>query len=939
MTYLKVKMTTDPSEMSLKKVLFNPTNEIRILNHEQADNTLLTTLMIIHDFEDTHTRDSILPQIVNEEKAEFDRTIESILEEVSDAFVANYHKILEENAKLGNPLAPNYKNVVSVETCIPGLEKLFVDRERWELFTRLYRLDRKMSQKYPLEKMLKGNFLNISISDETYYEYVSAMIIVFEVFLCVITINSVYGGLIFSALNLMSGGHNYIPILGLLLHAIVQAVKIYLDKSAANQIEEKTTSYVDKVTNNDVKNVMIDDTMFIFVDKPKEPIFQNFDISLKVHTHKSSAFQPFKTGFNALLTKIIRIHKIKGEILKVGYIDGISRDELIGASGKKLSYSERHAIGIKYDQETKTLFISHPILRDAFDRLNKLSLLHDNLLLKDDFANIPPDFFTVDFNEPDSVSDYVAPFLNNADLKFSTQMSYNWRSINTEKRPYCFLKEGTSMNFYDPIFECFFPNHFIKIVKKDAITIDPTKVVTEDDMIHFGRLVERHEDLTYNKTTAYSILKFLNENCHSCGCSEYFANFVSDYLTSIDVLNHMKDSKLSKVEYHLKQEYENLFKKTKRQELSKTPIAEHSDFLSQCAYNESFFDIDFCFLEDGDCHSLVIRFAKRKPYFRFKDEKLEKLNVLSLYDLVVNCNHGELSSSSRVGWNLVDIDNMGSDDNLNRTIRRTNSKPRHFTYDLMMITFTGSVTQYLIPEWLGESLTVYEEKHEGARLFEKSSLFSALSCIPATFLANHILIECLEKSSNKLISFMDGVISAMSTSIEFSTFKNTMLNNLKRCTQASEMNVAKQSPIAGTSRNKSFRSYLRSSRPNHVYDALSYCISKKQNGLFTSEEMCMSYNLRSFGKVGVDYSNGELSYDISSREELYNNHPCALRLRNLGHFVFGKHFRCKVCRNNYGTSFELSLCQLGHQETAIEAVRSNTITSQIRAKLQPTTAR
>ncbi|AEA35035.1 minor structural protein [Maize rough dwarf virus] len=934
MTYSKVKMTTDPSEMSLKKVLFDPTNEIRILNHEQADNTLLTTMMIIHDFSDSTTRDSVVPQIAEMAKNEFKQTIDSIVDSVSTAFVEHYHEIISKNAKLGNPLSPNFKNVLPVTTCIPGLETLYVEREKWELLNRLYRLNKKLSQKYPLDDLLKGRFFDVSTGDETKDEYISTVIIILEVFLGILTINSIYGGAIFSILILMTEPSNYLFTMCLLLHSIVQVVKIYLGKRALEVSEEKP-SYVAKVKNDDIKDVLIDDTMFIFANNTNEDISQYFDISFKVHTHKSSEQHPFRSGFISMLTKITKIQGIKEEVKFVGYLDGVSKDELVGASGKKLSASQRHAIGTKYDDKTQTLIISHPILKDAFSRLEQIGLLKNGLLSKDDFLKIPADFTTIDFSNLEILNSYVNPFAINADLRYASQMSYNWKSLTTEKRPYQFLKEGMSVNFYDPIFECFFPNHFIKAVKKDAIAIDPERKVGYEELENFAALVEKHDDYSYNRTDAYSILKFLHEGHHSCGCAEYFAGFISDYLTSIEVLNHIKDSKLSKLEYHLKQEYESLLKKTRRQDILKMPVSEHSDYFARCAYNESFFDIDFCFLTDGECHSLVVRFTKRKPYFRFKDDKLDKLNVLSLYDLVVNCNHGELSSASRVGWNLVDLDSMGSDENLGRITRRPSGKTRQFTYDLMMINFHGSVTQYVIPEWLGESITLYEEKHEGTNLFMKSSLFSTMSCLPVHQISNYKLIKCFESSSNKLVSFMDGVISAMSTSLEFSPFKNTVLNNLKKCTQTLDSSSAKAPASAGPNRSKSFRSYLRSSRPNHIYDKISTCIAKKQNGMFSSEEMCVPYTLRNFGRLGINDDDCDLSDAISSREELYNNHPCALRLRNIGHFVFGKHFRCKACRNNYGTSFELSLCQLGHHETAIETVRSNTITSQSRTKLQP----
>nr|QFQ60688.1 P5-1 [Rice black streaked dwarf virus] len=934
MTYSKVKMTTDPSEMSLKKVLFDPTNEIRILNHEQADNTLLTTMMIIHEFSDLTTRDSVVPQIAEMAKNEINQTIDSIVDSVSTAFVDHYHEIIDKNAKLGNPLSPNFKNVISINTCIPGLETLYVEREKWELLNRLYRLNKKLSQKYPLDDLLKGHFPDISTGDETTDEYISTIIIILEVFVGILTINSVYGGAIFSVLILMSDHSSYLFIMCLLLHAIVQAVKIYLGKRES-EVSEGKPSYVDKVKNDDVKDALINDTMFIFANTTKEDISQFFDVSFKVHTHKSSEQHPFRSGFISMLTKITKIQGIKEEVKFVGYLDGISKDELVGASGKKLSASQRHAIGTKYDDKTQTLIISHPILKDAFSRLEQLGFLKDGLLSKDDFLKIPIDFMTIDFDKMETLCSYVTPFAINADLKHASQMSYNWKSLTTEKRPYQFLKEGMSVNFYDPIFECFFPNHFIKAVKKDAIAIDPEQIVGYEELESFATLVEKHDDYSYNRTDAYSILKFLHEGHHSCGCAEYFAGFISDYLTSIEVLNHIKDSKLSKLDYHLKQEYESLLKKTRRQDVLRMPVSEHADYFARCAYNESFFDIDFCFLTDGECHSLVVRFTKRKPYFRFKDDKLDKLNVLSLYDLVVNCNHGELSSASRVGWNLVDLDSMGSDENIGRITRKPSSKTRQFTYDLMMVNFHGSVTQYVIPEWLGESITLYEEKHEGAALFGRSSLFSTMSCLAIHLISNYKLIKCFENSSNKLVSFMDGIISAMSTNIEFSPFKNTVLNNLKKCTQTIDYSNAKNSTSPSSSRSKSFRSYLRSSRPNHIYDKISACIAKKQNGMFSSEEMCMPYTLRKFGRLGIDDDDCELSDAISSREELYNNHPCALRLRNIGHFVFGKHFRCKACRNNYGTSFELSLCQLGHQETAIETVRSNTITSQSRTKLQP----
>ncbi|AAU08743.1 pS5 [Mal de Rio Cuarto virus] len=931
MTFSKVKMTTETSEMSLKKVLFDPTNEIRILNHEEADNTLLVTMMIIHEFADETTRSAMTPQIVKEKKIELDQTLSSIVETISSTFVDKYEEILKKNAELGNPLSKHSRHVTSIKTCIPGLETLYVEKDKLDLLTKLYSIDKKASAKYPLTDLLQGKFFGIDIDQQTLDGYTTVAIAILEIAVSILTIYSIYGGVIFSVLAVMSDNNTYIFTLGLILHGIVQAVKIYLQSRVEPKQVEMPT-YVEKLKNDDIKDKLIENSMFVFVKRPEPSLFEKFEIDMKVHTHKSSEIQSFKKGFSNLLPKLLRICEIKKDVEYVGYIDGITKDEMIGASGKKLSALERRAIGTDYDQEKNILMISHPILRDVWKKLDEINLLENGLLSKANFAKIPDDLSTINFSDSKILFEYISQFLANVDLRHAIQLSYNWKSAATEKRPYHYIKEGTSVNFYDPVFECFYPNHFIKSVKRDAIIVDDSKFVSYAETESFGRYVDKHEDYLYSQTDAYSILKFLNDGHNSCGCADHFACFISDYLTSIDVLNHMKDSPLSKTEYHLRQEYENLFKKTKKFELSKVAIHEHSEYLASLAYNEAFFNIDFCFLEDCDTHSIVIRFPKRKPYFRFKDDALEKLNVLSLYDFVIQCNHGDISTASRIGWNLVDLDNFGSDDAISKLGRRPSTKVRQFTYDLMMVTFVGSVTQYVCPEWIGETLTMYEEKHEGSSLFEKSTLFSNMSCVQIADLHCYTLIECFNKSSNKLTSFMEGIICAMSSDLEFSPFKNTVLNNLRRCTHTHDASNSKSVTSVLPGKHKSFRSFLRSSRSSDVYDKIANCITRKQQGMFTRSEMCMHCDVGKFGKLGIDDDECDVQDLISNKEELYNNHPCALRLRSVGHFVYGKHFRCKACRNNYRTSFELSLCQLGHQETAAETVRSNALTSQSRTK-------
>jgi hypothetical protein len=923
--------------MSLQRILHDPENENRILKYEkETDNEQefrIITSVVFHEVKEKSNISLIDAEFENAVDQAASNCVTDLSTLIANAFIENLEQIKQRNYTAGNMLTTDPKTIVCINTPFPTLEKMYVDKKQFDMFKMLYESNEKISKKYPLLDVLAGKFDFSDMLSSADLDYQSIAIMIIEIFIHVMLLNTVSGGIVIAIMNYISGYNNYIYIILQIIHAIVQALKLHYS-DPKNRPAQTYVEKVKQIDNVNVQDIPMDNVFMVFNENKNLPKATDYTVTLCAHTSKANAPSNFHVSIETLVTKLKKIGKIVDEVEKIGYIEGVNSGNLVTQRGKTLSSTKRPVIGIHFDSDSHTLWISHPLLIELFKILQSKNFSDGYTFELSKLKDVPNDLIVLDLTKEEKLNAFIKPFLSNIDLKTALQVTYGWKSKMNTKMPFKYVRENNFHNLYDPIFETFFPNHFIKIVFNVGTGIDISTMITEQQMSQFAHEIKNSTPVESFTCDIYDALKSIKDSHLDCNCTEFLGNFITDYLTNIDVVNHIKESKVSNAEYHLRKMYVQLFEKTKAKELSNVHEYQRQSFVDKLAYNEAFFDVKFSIVGDPGNHSFSFSFPNRKPYYRFRDEVHTNASVMSLYDLSVTCKNANLSSAMRIGYNVMDSEVLPVFSG-NVFVRRSSiNKERKFTYDLMMITFVGDITQYLIPDWIGNTVTIFDEKHEGAEGLICSSIYKNGCLLPSNLISNSSLVSCLSMPQSKLAKMMEGIISLMLVDIDQSPFKKQVLRTMESLVDVKATEFLAPVAMGNLSHSKTFRSFLKSSRSQSTYDAIIKCCSTKQSqNLSPSDEVCNSENWFEFGKLGDICSGDQLSEIIRTKHELFNNHPCALRFRSIGYFGFGKCFKCKVCRNNYKTSFEVSLCRLGHSEQQTELLKPSAITLRPRGKL------
>ncbi|AAK40250.1 putative 115.3 kDa protein [Fiji disease virus] len=900
------------SEEEKIRIICNTNNEHRILKYEKDEsNTRIITSIILHEIEDKSLIPAIDEMMENEVNAEIKTSISEFFDLVSNAFVAHYDEIVRKNNENANQNITDQNEIIEIKTQIPGLEKLHVRKVKFDQLMKIYSLNEEVAKKFPLLDVINGKFTVEQLKEGGLFDMTNVLPVLAEIFVITLSLGTVYGGAVFFILNWYTNYESYALILLQILHAIIQAIKRHVKP------QKELISYVNKVKNFEAGQVEIIDPFFVFNKVNEKFEISKYRIEAVTHTNKPSIAKPLNEAFQQLINNIKVVKKISKPIKYIGYVKGFTNDTVIGMKGKKLPNIKRNVVGVYLDEKSSTLWVSHPLLCDAFELLHERNIGDGKKMSLDEIGKIPDDLVIFEIYDDEKLNSLILPFMESVDLKTNHQVSYGYKTKTNEQAHYKFVSEYGNMNFNDPIFSIFFPNHFIKVSYDVGIDVSVCELAGYNEMDTFTKLVTQQIESTASQMNLHEALNVIHNSHLDCGCYDNFGIFLNEYFTTGEVLEHIKETKVKPSDYHLNKMYVDMF--TKRRPTELQHLLDKESKCMNLAYNPAFFDAEFDLVGDKNDHTLVVKFPRRKPYYRFLDENHGDASTLSLYEMVISCKNGKVSNATKVGFNVMSKSILP-----NPLLKKGGrgspnvDKTRYFEYDLVFVTFSGDITQYLINDWIGENLSVYDESHSGVDLFKRSSVFQNGCFVKSADLHNEGLIELLRQPQNKLNLFMEGIVGAMCTDMEMPSFKSKMLQGIEalQCKKDNEVLV---SGTSSSNQAYSFRNYIRSTRSGDVITRFERCIKIKSE-LHSPQKMCDNTDWFEFGRLGHLSFGTNLSEVIRSKHELLTSHPCGVRFRSFGYFRFGKSFKCKTCRNSYQNLFRFFHVWIG--ATIIQRVKS-----------------